>query len=98
MEIIEATAVTDKDAAISGKMPKAGGSSVGYQYFPKMKSLTETLLKMGRPSINRKITIRPSIVIDANAIQKKKMRIARSLLRRLFPILPPFSTLFPFFL
>ena len=55
-EIREAAAVTARDATISGRIPKSAGSSVGYQYFPKMKSETETFPKIGRPSMKRKIT------------------------------------------
>ena len=65
MEIKEATAVTAKDANMRGKIPNSGESSVGYQYFPKTKSLTDTLPKMGRPSIKRKTTIRARVVMDA---------------------------------
>ena len=35
--------VTMKDPTISGQMPKAGGSKVGYHSLPKRKSRTETM-------------------------------------------------------
>jgi len=46
--------VTASEAVISGAMPNAGWAvSVGYQYWPKMKSVTLATLKRGRPSMNR---------------------------------------------
>jgi hypothetical protein len=38
MEIIEEIAVTAIEAMIRGKIPKSGGSAVGYQYLPKINS------------------------------------------------------------
>ena len=46
----------------------------------KMLRETETLLKIGRPSINRKATIKARVVMEARATKKKKNRIARSFL------------------
>ena len=72
--------VTAMEAVMSGKIPKSGGSAVGYQYSPKRKSFTETCLNMGSPSAKRKTTIRTRIVIEARATQKKTERIAHSFL------------------
>ncbi len=57
---------------MSGKIPKSGGSAVGYQYLPKRKPFTETCLKMGSPSAKRKTTIRTRIVIEARATRRKR--------------------------
>jgi hypothetical protein len=66
--------VTMKDPAISGQMPNAGGSKVGYHSPPRRKSRTETMRKIGMPSRNRKATIRPRIRIETQA-KRKKMRL-----------------------
>jgi hypothetical protein len=74
------------DPIISGKIPKSGGSSVGYQYCPKTKSITETSLKMGRPSMNKKIVINARVAIEASEIQKNVSRMIFSVLYLLFPV------------
>jgi hypothetical protein len=51
-----------------------------------MKSVMETLVKMGSPSMKRKITIRPRVVKEASARQKKRIRIAFSLFCRPLPL------------
>jgi len=52
---------------------------VGYQYFPKTKSVTDTDLKMGMPSANRKRAIRKRVVMEARATPKKTNRMVFSL-------------------
>ena len=59
---------------------------MGYQYFPKIKSLTETSSKIGIPSMKRNIIIMKSITIEADATTKKSMRIVRSVIWRLLAI------------
>jgi hypothetical protein len=86
IEITEDTPVTAIDPTISGKIPKAGGSSVGYQYFPKTKSLTETSFKIGSPSINKKIVINARVAIEASEIQKNVIRMIFSVLRLFFSL------------
>jgi len=44
---------------------------VGYHSLPKIKSLTETTLNMGRPSLKRKITISARINMETSAKKKK---------------------------
>jgi hypothetical protein len=39
MEMTEETSVTEREAIISGNMPKSARSSVGYQYIPKINPL-----------------------------------------------------------
>jgi hypothetical protein len=70
--------VTAIEAITRGKMPKAGGSDVGYQNRPNKKSCTETTLKIGTPSTKRKRAIKKRLVIEARAIPKKMERIRRS--------------------
>jgi hypothetical protein len=60
-------------------MPKDGGSDVGYQSFPKIKSLKETNLNIGIPSRKRERTIRPSTTIYTSAKEKKIYLIIFSL-------------------
>jgi len=86
MEITAETSVTAMEATISGKIPKSGGLEVGYQYLPKMKSVTVTLLKIGMPSMNKKSMIMKSMANEASATQKKKMRTDISVLLRIFVI------------
>jgi hypothetical protein len=74
--------VTEIEATISARMPKSGGSDVGYHDFPNRKSLTETTLKTGTPSMKRKRTIKKRMVIEARAMPKKRERMIRSLCRR----------------
>src|SRR5512135_786264 len=85
--------VTMKDPTISGQIPNAGGSKVGYHSLPRRKSLTETTRKMGSPSRNRKVTIRPRIRIDTQAKRKKMrlMMISLSLLVIVYVVLYPLS-------
>lgn len=78
METTAEKKVTEKEASIRGQIPKAGGSSVGYQYFPNTKSVTETSLKIGNPSLNKKIMIKNNMAMEKNAIVKKKLRITFS--------------------
>ena len=85
IDMTDDTIVTATDPIISAKIPKSGGSSVGYQRLPKIKSFTETLLKMGRPSMKRKTTIRARVIMDANATPKKVNRISFSALSLLLP-------------
>jgi hypothetical protein len=68
----EAKTVTIIEATISGNMPNSGGSYVGYQNFPKRKSLTEISLKMGIPSLKRNSTIRVKTKMDVNATSKNR--------------------------
>ena len=82
--------VTDSEATISDKIPKSGGSEVGYQYFPKIKSLTETSSKIGIPSMKRNTIIMKSITIEADATTKKSVCIVRSVIRRLLNISFPY--------
>ena len=70
MDIMPDTPVTATEATIRGKMPKSAGSEVGYQYFPKMKSLTDTVSKMGSPSLKRNSMIRNRMEMDAVATMK----------------------------
>jgi hypothetical protein len=84
-EIREATAVTDMEAMMRGKMPKRPGSDVGYHNRPKMKSVMETRLKMGIPSMKRNSMMRESVMIEAEPIVKKQSRIPFSVLLRRAP-------------
>jgi len=59
-----ANKVTIKDPIISGKIPKVGGSYVGYHSCPKRKSFTDTLLNKGSPSRKRDRTIIASTKIE----------------------------------
>jgi hypothetical protein len=72
MEIIAEKIVTTRDPMISGSIPNSGGSYVGYQYSPKMKSFTETCLKTGKPSMKRNMEIIKRIVMEAVAINKNR--------------------------
>jgi hypothetical protein len=80
MEIAADKMVTTRDPIIIGKIPKSGGSDVGYQYVPNIKFFTETTLKIGNPSTKRNTEIVNRIVMDAVAMQKKVMFIPRSLI------------------
>jgi hypothetical protein len=93
IEISEATPVTVTDAMMSAKIPKSGGSDVGYHSLPRRKAFTETLLKIGSPSINRNRTMRDSVMMDAEAMRKKSIRIPRSFLRRFSAFRSPFVML-----
>jgi hypothetical protein len=86
IEITAETRVTAMEAIISGKMPKSGGLEVGYQYLPKIKSVIVTFLKIGMPSMNKKIIIMKRIAMEAKATLKKKMRTDLSVLWRAFVI------------
>jgi hypothetical protein len=72
MEMREENAVTAIEAMIKGKIPKSGGSEVGYQYLPNRKFFRETFSKMGIPSMKRKNTMSPSVVMEARAMLKNK--------------------------
>jgi hypothetical protein len=80
IEIREDNNVTASDAIISDKIPKSGGSEVGYQYSPKIKSLTATSLKIGIPSMKRKIIIMKRIITEAEAMLKNNICIVRSVI------------------
>jgi hypothetical protein len=67
--INKAPAVTHKDPKIKGKIPKSGGSKVGYQYFPKRNLNTLTSLKIGKPSLKR------TMVIPIKKTKEAKARI-----------------------
>jgi len=86
MEITAETSVTAIEATIKGKIPKSGGLEVGYQYLPKMKSVTVTFLKIGMPSVNKKSMIMKSMANEASATLKKKTRTDLSVLLRIFVI------------
>jgi hypothetical protein len=84
IEMAAETKVTAMDATIRGKMPKSGGLDVGYQYFPKIKSFIETILKTGKPSMKRNNIIINRMAKEAKATLKKKKRTDLSVLPRLF--------------
>ena len=89
MAIIPEKTVTANEATIRGKIPKSGGSDVGYQYLPRRKSLTETVLKIGSPSLKRNSMIRNKMVMDAVAMMKNIACIDFSVVwRRLAMVLP----------
>jgi hypothetical protein len=76
-EMMAEKSVTEREAAINGKMPNFGGVDVGYHCFPSTKSLMLTTLNTGNPSLNKKIMIRKSIDTE------KKVTIARRYLTSL---------------
>ncbi len=74
----EARSVTDTDAVIRGKTPKRGLPLVGYQLVPARNSPSDTLLKMGRPSLKRKIMISNRTRRQEKPITKKDFSIKKS--------------------
>ena len=79
IDSVDDTNVTAREATINGKIPKSGGSDVGYHSVPKMKSLMDTFAKIGIPSEKRKKTIIPRVVMHARAINRKVRRMICSL-------------------
>jgi len=75
MAIRDERKVTNNEAIISGKIPKSGGSSVGYHSLPNRKAFKETFLKMGRLSLKRKITIKARVEMDIKAKNKNRIFI-----------------------
>jgi len=63
--------VTEREPTIRGNIPKSAGSSVGYQYLPKIKSPRPMRSSIGAPSMKRNTTIKKRIVIEKSAIAKK---------------------------
>ncbi|GLI32824.1 hypothetical protein DAMNIGENAA_02570 [Desulforhabdus amnigena] len=78
IEIRAERKVTAKDATRRGRIPKSGGDEVGYHSNPKRNAPTDSFLKMGRPSANKKSKIIESTRIEVKAVRKKIHRIACS--------------------
>jgi hypothetical protein len=66
---------------MSGKIPKDGGSEVGYHSLPKIKSSGETILNIGKPSRKREKTIRPRTTMETRANVNKIYLIIFSFVR-----------------
>ena len=60
---------------MSGRMPKRGGSEIGYQFLPKRKPVKLSVWKSARPSLSKKKKISTTKMIEA--IPERK--IARSI-------------------
>jgi hypothetical protein len=71
MAIIDAINVTESDALIRGKIPKRGLSLVGYHSLPNKKFETLTVLKTGKPSLNKNIIIRKRTNMEVTPITRK---------------------------
>src|SRR3989338_1966386 len=80
MEMAAAPIVTNMEPRIKGRIPKSGGSEMGYQFLPKRNWLGVIILKSARPSFKRNKKIRITKNMDANPQRKINFSIKNSLI------------------
>ena len=67
--IIKAPKVTQKEPIIKVQAPNSGSAFVGYQLLPKINSVKETLLKSGKPSLNKPyIKAKSTTIVNSAAV------------------------------
>ena len=82
-EMAAAPSVTSSEPRISGRMPKRGGSEIGYQLLPKRKSPTLSPRKRERPSRSRNKNISSTNTTENTPLSRMAFSMNHSLsLRR----------------
>src|SRR3989338_2874419 len=81
MAITAAPRVTRSEPRISGRMPKSGGSEIGYQLVPVRNAAGRTVKKSRAPSFRRKTKISETMRIEATPLARTSASTIFSLSR-----------------